>query len=195
MNHKPLTILLFTINHKPLTILLLLLLASGCAMIDKARKEIPSPDPVVVVSNVVTDIIVPDPTPAPVTNTYVISKWHGPNGSNAKVVPFAIRSVTIKGGKLYLDHDPIPWGNSGDMTVICMAALDVNEWEGGKFDWIMPATGQKVKLTENIVDNYNKIAPHLKEGCKVLVWWMRVKDMKASVATETSPYFLTEWHK
>lgn len=172
-----------------------LAILTGCSMIDKTRTNIPKPDPFLVVSNIVTDVVVPTPDPAPKTNAYVISKWHGPNGANAKVVPFAIRSVTIKGGKLYLDHDPIPWGNTGHMTVICMAALDGSEWEGGKFDWIMPATGQKVKLTENIVDGYNKIADHLTPGCKVLVWWMRVKDMKANVATECSEYFLTEWHQ
>lgn len=180
-------------NHQPLTILAICIFASGCALIDKARKDIPTPDPVVVLSNAVTDVVNPSPNPAP--QKYVIGKWHGPNGANAKVVPFAIRSVTIKGGKLYLDHDPIPWGNTGHMTVICMAALDGDVWEGGKFDWIIPASGQKVKLTENIVADYNKIAAHLTPGCKVLVWWMRVKNMQATVATETSPYFLTEWHQ
>lgn len=154
--------------------------------------DIPTP---VDIPAAITNLVPPVVTTPPVTNTYVIGKWHGPSGANAKVVQFAIRSVSIKGGKLYLDHDPIPWGKTGDMTVICMAALDGDVWEGGKFDWIMPATGQKVKLTENIVDNYNKIIEHLREGAPVLVWWMRVHDMKAATATEMSPFFLTEWHK
>lgn len=168
----------------------MLALLTGCNI---TLPKLPGGNVPPALTNVLPPIVVGPPQPAE-TNVYTIGKWHGPSGAEAKEVNCRIRAVKISKGKLYLDHDKLPW-TSGMVVICCAVKNDEGEWEGGKFDWIVPITGQKIKLTENIEDDYNKIAKYLKEGAPMLVWFMAVRDMRASTATERSEYFLTEWHK